>query len=81
MTENALIYSAPAGTANYGRIIRRDRLLGEETVLYEGSMPLADTEISISPQTGAILFTRFDAASDDLVIFRDAFDLSTGYRQ
>ena len=81
VTENSLIYSAPAGPANHGRIIRRDRLLGEETVLYEGSMPLADTEISLSPRTGAILFTRFDAASDDLVIFRDAFDLSSDFRQ
>jgi len=43
-------------------------LSGTESVLYERAMPLSDTEISVFPITGEILFTRFDAASDNLVI-------------
>jgi hypothetical protein len=32
-------------------------------------MPLTDTNISIGQKSGAILFTRFQSSSDDLVVF------------
>jgi hypothetical protein len=34
-------------------------------------MPVADTAISIGQQTGAVLFTLFQNASDDLVVYED----------
>jgi hypothetical protein len=46
---------------------------GAEMVLYEGAMPLVDTAISIGNVTGAVLLTRYQAASDDLVIIRHDF--------
>ena len=68
-----LVYNAPAAEANAGRVIRRDLTSGEEAVLYEGPMPLADTAIDVGSVTGAVLFTRFQAASDDLLIFEQNF--------
>ncbi len=67
-----LVYSAPGTAGNSGQILRRNLATNEDIVLFEGSMPLADTNISIA--SGSILFTRFQAASDDLVIFEQAFN-------
>jgi Tol biopolymer transport system component/DNA-binding winged helix-turn-helix (wHTH) protein len=66
-----LVYSALGIAANSGQISRRNLATNEDIVLFEGSMPLADTNISMAG--GSILFTRFQAASDDLVIFEQAF--------
>jgi Tol biopolymer transport system component len=63
---DTLVYARPDGTASGGRVIRRDIASGEETVLYEGKMPLAEGSIDALPD-GRVLITRFDAASDDLV--------------
>ena len=60
------IANAPGGN---GRIFRRNLASGATEQLYEGEMPVADTTLSVNPQTGALLFTRFQAASDDLVIY------------
>jgi hypothetical protein len=68
-----LVYNAPAAETNAGRVVRRDMSSGAETILFEGPMPLADTSIDIGSRTGAILFTRFQAASDDLLIFEQSF--------
>jgi len=64
-----LIYNAPTGEANSGRIVRRDIRMGDETILYEGPIPLNDTAIDIGSRSGTVLFTRFQAASDDLLLF------------
>ena len=45
------------------------RTAGAERTLYEGMMPLADTRIELAPGSAEILFTRFQAASDDLVAY------------
>lgn len=69
LSGGSLVYSTAGNTANTGRIVRRSLASGAETVVFEGPMPLADTAISIEPGSGRILFTRYDAASDDLVVF------------
>ncbi len=66
---NTLYYIDPVATDNTARIIRHDLVSGEEISLYNGPMPLADTALSVAGLTGEVLFTRFQAASDDLVIF------------
>ena len=69
ITSGALVYAMPGDIANGGRVIRRQLDSGEETVLYEGRMPLADGSIDALPD-GRVVITRFDAASDDLVWMR-----------
>ncbi len=64
-----LIYSVPAGPGNAGQLVRRNLSSNNERVLYEGPMPLADTSIGVGIKSGLIVFTRLQAASDDLVIF------------
>jgi Tol biopolymer transport system component/DNA-binding winged helix-turn-helix (wHTH) protein len=71
--ERHLVYNAPSTRADSTRVIRRDMSSGAEMVLYEGAMPLVDTAISIGNVTGAVLLTRYQAASDDLVIIRHDF--------
>jgi Tol biopolymer transport system component/DNA-binding winged helix-turn-helix (wHTH) protein len=66
---NSLYYIYPVATDNTARIIRRDLGSGAEVSLYNGPMPMADTPLSVSKTTGDLLFTRFQASSDDLVIF------------
>ena len=66
---NSLYYIYPVATDNTARIIRRDLGSGSEVSLYNGPMPMADTPLSVSETTGDLLFTRFQASSDDLVIF------------
>ena len=66
ISADTLVYVVPNGAANGGRIIRRQLESGIETVLYDGSMPLADGSIDALPD-GRVVITRFDAASDDLV--------------
>jgi len=65
----SIIYSAPAAASNSGRIIHRSLMDGDEAVTFEGPMPLADTTLSADSSRGRILFTRYQAASDDLVSF------------
>jgi Tol biopolymer transport system component len=71
LNDDFLVYSVLGTAGNSGQILRRNLATNEDVVLFEGSMPLADTNISIAG--GSILFTRFQAASDDLVIFEQAF--------
>jgi Tol biopolymer transport system component/DNA-binding winged helix-turn-helix (wHTH) protein len=69
--DGVLVYSTLGTVGNSGQILRRNLATNEDIIMFEGSMPLADTNISIA--NGNILFTRFQAASDDLVIFEQAF--------
>jgi Tol biopolymer transport system component/DNA-binding winged helix-turn-helix (wHTH) protein len=68
----SLVYVTAGSAGNSGRILQRNLATGEEVELFEGSMPLADTSIRIAADSGGVLFTRFRAASDDLVIFEQA---------
>jgi hypothetical protein len=61
------IANAPGGN---GRIFRRNLASGVTEQLFEGEMPVADTTLSVNPITGALLFTRFQAASDDLTVYQ-----------
>lgn len=52
-----------------GRILELDVVSGRLLEKYSGLLPLTDTNISIGRQSGAILFTRFQSSTDDLVYF------------
>jgi len=69
-----LIYVAATAEAGIGQVVRRDMNARTETTLYKGPMPLNDTSIDIGGRTGAVLFTRYQAASDDLAIFEHKFE-------
>ena len=64
-----LYYIDPAPGSNSANLVRRDLANGSEEVLYTGPMPVADTILSFDETTNRLLFTRFQAASDDLVVF------------
>lgn len=64
-----LIYMTGGDEASLGHVVRRNLETGEESVLYSGSMPLANVSISAGHQSGSILFATFQSSSDDLVIF------------
>lgn len=66
---DSLVYSTAAADNDSGQIRRRNLVDGTVDVIFEGRMPLADNTLSIDPATGRLLFTRFQAASDDLVSF------------
>ncbi len=70
-----VIYVAATADAGVGRVIRRDMNTRTETTVYEGPMPLIDTSIDIGARTGAVLFTRHQAASDDLTLFEHKFEV------
>lgn len=54
---------------NSAKLVRRNLTSGDEELLYTGPMPTADTTLSYDAITKRLLFTRYQAASDDLVIF------------
>jgi hypothetical protein len=64
-----LIYLSGGEGSNTGRMIRRNLASGEELLLYEGPMPLADVAISHGARSGSILFTTYQSSSDDVVLF------------
>jgi Tol biopolymer transport system component len=69
MSGDELLYLTSGKEGESGRLMRRNLSTDEETLLFEGNMPIADTRLSIDPVTGAILLTRYQASSDDLVVF------------
>jgi len=71
--DNAIYYSSPVVSNSSGRIIRRDLASGDETVIFQGRMPLADTTVSVNRANGQVLFSRYQAASDNLVTFDRPF--------
>lgn len=69
IVDDTLYYIEPIGIDNTARVMPRNLFDGGEVSLYQGPMPLADTTMSVATATGERLFTRYQAASDDLVIF------------
>lgn len=68
-----LIYATAGGQSKSPRLVRYNLVTGESRIVFEGSMPLADTTISVGRKSGALLFTRYQTVSDDLVLIEDAF--------
>ena len=68
---DTLVYTRAGGNEQVPQIVRRDLASGESRVLFSGDMPLADITISIGRVTGALLFTRHQAPSDDLVLYEE----------
>ena len=71
--EGTLYLLAPGETGNTGRLLAVDIDGGEPETLYTGAMPIADTTISIGRQSGNILLTLYQTASDDLVVYESVF--------
>jgi hypothetical protein len=69
--DKRLYFLAGGEPGNAGRLMRRDLESGEIDTLYSGPMPVADTNLSIGKQTGAVLFTLFADSSDDLVVYEN----------
>lgn len=76
--DELLFYIDPVAGGTEARVVRHDLGSGEETVLLVGQMPLADTTLSFNSATQQLLITRYQAASDDLVIF-DLRDLELSF--
>lgn len=68
-----LIYATAGGEPSSPRLVQRNLVSGDSSIVFEGSMPLADTTISVGQRSGALLFTRHQTVSDDLVLFEGAF--------
>lgn len=67
---NGRLYFLSGGnTSNTGQLLELDIASGELNKRYSGLMPLTDTNISIGRSSGAILFSRFQSSSDDLVLY------------
>jgi len=69
LDNNRILFLDGGDASNAGRLLQIDLLSGQVIEKYSGSMPLTDTNISIGQKSGAILFTRFQSSSDDLVVF------------
>jgi Tol biopolymer transport system component/DNA-binding winged helix-turn-helix (wHTH) protein len=64
-----LYYIDPLPGNNSANLVRRNLATGDEALLYAGPMPIADTSLSFDAASNRLLFTRYQAASDDLVTF------------
>jgi Tol biopolymer transport system component/DNA-binding winged helix-turn-helix (wHTH) protein len=64
-----LYYIDPVPGKNSANLVWRNLTNGDEKLLYTGPMPVADTTLSYDVVTKQLLFTRYQAASDDLVTF------------
>jgi Tol biopolymer transport system component/DNA-binding winged helix-turn-helix (wHTH) protein len=71
VANDTLYFLAGGDSGNTGRLLKVDLAGGEPETLLTSPMPVADTAISIGQQTGAVLFTLFQNASDDLVVYED----------
>jgi Tol biopolymer transport system component/DNA-binding winged helix-turn-helix (wHTH) protein len=54
-----------------GQLMRRNLASGETQTLYQGHMPVVDVRLHTNSVTGAVLFTRYQASSDDIVVYRN----------
>ena len=71
VADDELYFLAGGDTGNTGRLLKVAIDGGEPETIFESSMPVADTAISIGQQTGAVLFTLFQNSSDDLVVYEN----------
>ena len=71
VANDELYFLAGGDTGNTGRLLKVAIDGGEPETIFESSMPVADTAISIGQQTGTVLFTLFQNSSDDLIVYED----------
>ena len=71
LDKERILFLSGGNTSNTGRLLELNAGTGQLTEHYVGLMPLTDTNISIGRNSGAILFTRFQSSSDDLVLFEE----------
>ena len=71
VADDTLYFLAGGETGNTGKLLKLDLAGGTPEILFTGSMPVADTSLSIGRLTGAVLFTRSSTSSDDVVIYED----------
>jgi len=64
-----LLFLNGGDAGDTGRLLELDLASGQVVEKYTGLLPLTDTNISIGRHSGAILFTRFQSSSDDIVVF------------
>ena len=69
LDNDRILFLSGGDANNAGRLLELDTVSGRVAEKYAGLMPLTDTNISIGRNSGAILFTRFQSSSDDLVVF------------
>jgi Tol biopolymer transport system component/DNA-binding winged helix-turn-helix (wHTH) protein len=67
--DNSIYFLAGGESGSSSQLLRRHSISGAMELLYEGSMPIADMNLSIGRKSGAILFTGFQTSSDDLVLY------------
>lgn len=66
-----LVYATAGQKVEESRLVELNLETGVSHDLFHGSLPLNDVVINIGQKSGAILFTRHQQPSDDLVIFED----------
>ncbi len=71
VADRQLYYLVGDSNTSLGRLHQRDLVSGRETLLYQGSLPLADTTLHHGMRSGAILFTGSKSENDDVVFFQD----------
>ena len=66
-----ILFLSGGDAGDTGRLLDLDLATGEISERYAGLLPLTDTNISVGRISGAILFTRFQSSTDDLIVFED----------
>ena len=69
LDKDRILFLSGGDASNVGRLLELDTVSGRVAEHYAGLMPITDTNISIGRNSGAILFTRFQSSSDDLVLY------------
>jgi len=69
LDNDRILFLNGGSASDTGRLLELDTVSGEIVEKYAGLLPMTDTNISIGRISGAILFTRFQSSSDDLVVF------------
>jgi len=71
LDNDRILFLNGGSASDTGRLLELDIASGEVVEKYAGLLPMTDTNISVGRKSGAILFTRFQSSSDDLVIFEE----------
>lgn len=71
VVDDTLYFLAGGETGNTALLLKVELAGGDPEELFAGTMPVADTSLSIGRQTGAVLFTRSRTSSDDVVLYED----------
>ena len=69
--DGAVLLLTGSETGGDTRLIRFDLDANTRELLHAGSMPLADMNLAIGRNSGAILLTQFQSSSDDIVMYEN----------